>query len=301
MTDYKKKYLKYKLKYLQLKNLKKNLQLKNTNNLVGGVKTFKTKKNDGSNGNIGYSNQCMWLSIIDYLNGVLGYNFTLEEIREFASGSGTKPINGKLEEFDADLHMDSLNTITDLFDLQIHIYPLLRGRNIQGIVISDEPIQILGKYSASNVISIVSYGNHFALITSIGGIKLYGGRIQSSDEFVPNTKLTLGKQTDKLKEINDKQLQILDELLNESVNLERIKNNLEEDSKKIKRELEELEITTFTPELRNTDDELLKGILLSYEDIKAKLDEKKRQCDNEIEVIRQILSDINEQINLIIM
>jgi hypothetical protein len=87
--DYHRKYTKYKAKYL---------------NLLGGmVKKFGVKKNNGSNGNNRYSNQCMWLSILDYLNGVMRNNMNLDEIRAIGSRNNTR-INNVREQFDTTLH-----------------------------------------------------------------------------------------------------------------------------------------------------------------------------------------------------
>lgn len=308
MSDYKTKYLKYKSKYLQLKKLemlsKSNLDIKNKNVLVGGVKTFTVKNNDGSNGNIGYSNQCMWLSILDFLNGVLGNNLTLEEIRNIASNNGNDLINGKLERFDDEKHIKALTTITELFDLQIHIYPLLSGINIQENVevISDDPISIVGNYSAPNIVSIVSYGDHFNLITSIEGRKLYQGKIKNIDNFIPNPKLALGINED-ISKLNKKEIKNLDELVNQSVNLERIKKDCFEELRNINRELKELELTdpVKNQELRTTlGEETFKVVIESFNERKAILAQNKTECNRQLRKIRKSLEEIKKNIyNLI--
>lgn len=176
--DYKQKYLKYKMKYLSL---------------LGGMKTFTAKYNGGGDNSGNYSNQCMWISILDYINGVMGNNLNLGEIRRIASGNGRLKINGTRERFDSDLHLASLRNLASEFDLQVHLYVSFRNKDDE-LVIGDEPNWIIGNYSSSNVISIVSYGDHFQLITSIGSRILYGGKIKSLDVFTPDINLILGKK-----------------------------------------------------------------------------------------------------------
>jgi len=156
--DYKYKYLKYKIKYL---------------NMIGGSKSFQSIWNNGGDNSGRYSNQCIWISIIDYLNGVLGQEYDLDTIRTIASANGNI-INNVREEFDTTIHIEALSYIATLFDLQIHFYVPFRNKS-GNLVISERPNFIVGNQSASHVISVVSYGSHFELISNIGGRELYEG------------------------------------------------------------------------------------------------------------------------------
>ena len=140
-------------------------------NLFGGQINFTTQKNNGGDNSGNYSNQCIWISIIDYLNGVLGNNINLDEIRAIGSTNNTR-INSTREMFDTDFHNESLIQVASVFDLQIHLYVSFKDKSSGSLVISKEPNWIIGDYSSSNVVSIVSYGAHFELITSIGKRKL---------------------------------------------------------------------------------------------------------------------------------
>ena len=85
------------------------------------IKVFPQKNNDGTDNTGRYSNQCMWLSILDFLNGVMGNNYNLTEIREIASSNNTA-INGENEELDTLENYGALLNVVNSFDLQIHLY-----------------------------------------------------------------------------------------------------------------------------------------------------------------------------------
>lgn len=211
--DYKSKYIKYKMKY---------------QNLLGGLhKRFGVKRNNGSDDSGRYSNQCLWLSIIDYLNGVLGNNYNLDDIRYIGSRNDTR-INNSSQQFDTDYHLRSLINVCETFDLQIHFYVAFRDKSTN-LVISNEPNWIVGNYHASNVVSIVSYGAHFELITYIDDMQLYKGKISVNKNFIPNRELALGINKNLVKKLNFSQIEKIDELLEITVNFERIIYDLEKD------------------------------------------------------------------------
>lgn len=215
--DYKRKYLKYKIKYM---------------NLLGGMKTFTTKKNNGNDNSGNYSNQCMWISILDYINDVMGNNLNLDEIRRIAIGNDRLNINGTREQFDTDLHLTSLKNLTYEFDLQVHLYVSFKNKENK-LVIGDEPNWIIGNYSSSNVISIVSYGAHFELITSIGSRVLYGGKIKDSSIFTPNINLILGKKIILKKGYNKPNSRIHEKVTYiKKINSNEISSNEDEEEKK---------------------------------------------------------------------
>lgn len=126
---------------------------------------FKVISNNGTES--GYSNQCMWISIKDYINRELLIKdkprYSLEEIRNIASDNNTIPINGPNFSFNEFLHYDAIKNITEYFNLKIviHQYSLENG-------IGKEQIKIYGV--GKNIVPIISYGNHFNLITEIDTI-----------------------------------------------------------------------------------------------------------------------------------
>lgn len=267
--DYHRKYLKYKAKYL---------------NLLGGMgKKFGVKKNNGSDGSGRYSNQCMWLSILDYLNGVLGNNMNLDEIRAIGSRNNTG-INDVRQQYDTDYHFQSLLNVIETFNLQIHFYVVTRDKN-GNLTISNDPNMVVGEVSSSNVVSIVSYGSHFELITSIGDRQLYGGKIKVSDKFVPNRELTLGKKINNVNKLNQSQLARIDELLEISVIFNRVVLDLKQNLELNQLRLDELEnlFVMDKENIKSIDEELLIAMVASLqvrkEDLKKNIDKIESDLD----------------------
>lgn len=280
--DFKKKYIKYKMKYL---------------NLLGGTKLFLTKKNNGSDGSSKYSNQCMWISIIDFLNGVLGNDFNLDVIRAIGSNNNTV-INGPKKQFDTDTNLRALLNVASIFDLQIHMYVSFRNKSYE-LVISDEPNWIIGNYSASNVVSIVSYGGHFELITSIGSRTLYGGKIVDSSAFIPNRDLAIGKTTELM---TQSQLKEIDDILSILSNYDCIILNLEQNIKKNNLELENLEKSFMIDELNiNKDDEQIQiASVSSFQEYKMFLERIIDEFKKELEEIKSHYENYQRQLNILI-
>lgn len=144
---------------------------------------FTTIKNNGKsvskNSKIQFSNQCLWISIIDYLKNVHGNDVGLDTIRQCGSKNNT-PINGINEQFDAELHIEALSNVASEYNLCIFMHKSTKkdGRN----VISVKAEWTIGDQYAPNIVAIVSHGEHFEthtigghfeLITSIGEKKLY--------------------------------------------------------------------------------------------------------------------------------
>jgi len=144
--DYKSKYIKYKNKYISLKRQ------------FGGA-NFNTIKNDGRID--AYSQQCFWISIMNYLNYTLNQNISIRRIREIASYNNTN-INKVDEPWDDFEHLQSAFNVADEFDLTIQIF--LPDRLNGNIDIRNPAINI---GSGSNLIRIVQFIDHFELITSV--------------------------------------------------------------------------------------------------------------------------------------
>jgi len=280
--NYNTKYFKYKMKHL---------------NLVRGQIIFTTKKNNGGDNSGNYSNQCMWISIIDYLNGVLGNNINLDEIRAIGSSNNTR-INDTRVMFDTILYYDSLLNVVHAFDLQIHMYESFRNRE-DILVISNEPNWVIGDYSSTNVVSIVSYGAHFELITSIGKRKLYRGFMSSYEKFAPNRDLAFGK---KISKTSKKELDEIDNLLEMSINLNRVIVNIEQNIKKIKTELNDLENSFIFNEKSASefDEEIQIATISSFQEHKIFLENINSENKKELGEIRETFNEVQKKLNELI-
>ena len=144
--DYTEKYIKYKNKYASLKRQ------------FGGA-NFNTIKNDGRID--GYSQQCFWISIMNFLNYNLNQNISIRHIREIASYNNTN-INKVDEPFDDFEHLQSAFNVADEFNLTIQIF--LPDR-LNGNINIRNPAITIG--SESNIVRIVQFIDHFELITSL--------------------------------------------------------------------------------------------------------------------------------------
>jgi hypothetical protein len=266
-------------------------------NLVGGQINFSTKKNNGGDNSGKYSNQCIWISIIDYLNGVLGNNINLDEIRAIGSSNNTS-INGTREMFDTTTYYDSLLNVTNSFDLQIHMYTSFRNKNNK-MVISKKPNWIIGDNSSSNVISIVSYGAHFELITSIGKRKLYRGFMSSYEDFKFNRDLALGK---KINKTSKKVLNEIDNLLEMSNNLNRVIINIEQNIKKITIELNDLESSFIFDEksASELDEQIQIATISSLQEHKIFLENIINENQKELNEIRENFDEVHKKLNELI-
>ena len=179
---------------------------------------FKTFGNSGRiSGRTEYSNQCMWISLLNYLNDVLGNNLSIDDIRDIASSNNT-PINNIDEQFDFMVHSYALFNVLESFDLQLHIYIPARDDENNKIFINDN-LLVLGNIESNNIVSIVSYGSHFELITQIENRKLYNNKMakMNTNNFVPNISLATGCD-------NISSLSI--ELINKIISLIDIKDSL---------------------------------------------------------------------------
>ena len=158
--NFKKKYLKYKSKYINLKILKGGSLKSDTlfkkdpsveQQILEVNKNFLALHNDGQDE--GFRNACMWISIKDYLNNVLDFkDITITQLRTQSELS-----LGQDEEFDTFLHKDGLETICEIYDLKVNIIPC--NSTTGELSVLDVPIS-----NGTNEINIVSYGGHYELI-----------------------------------------------------------------------------------------------------------------------------------------
>ena len=194
--NYKIKYLKYKQKYILLK--------KKYYMIGGDINEVYTKKNTGKIKN--YSNQCMWISILDYFQSK-NSDITIDEIRSIASSNNT-PINNIDEMFDMDLHRRSLQNISNLFNLQIKIYP--RVYESKSAINTDIYDEIKPEYgNILHNIRIISFGAHFELITNDNNANnLFDPDLKLAYEIEYNFKSNIEIE-DLLSKINDIEIQIV--------------------------------------------------------------------------------------------
>ena len=178
LDNYKQKYLKYKNKYINLKNLlggtgANTYRYQRATEVSGGVSfdltgyqnPVITIPNNGALGD-GLSNQCMWISIYTYLATNQYYNGTFAEFRYLVN----LPMKCNTEFNIENKHMvNSLNKIIDYFDLDIRIWRVNENKLITTYHFNNGNATTPDRYGIGNsrVVNIMATGSHFELI--IGG------------------------------------------------------------------------------------------------------------------------------------
>jgi hypothetical protein len=160
----------YNNKYLKYKNKYNELQKKNLNKLhFGGSdsKGFVEVKTIFNSGSLeGMSNQCFWISILDYLKKTTHPNATLLEVRTIAGLDASTQhqmfsIGGKAHK--SELYYAAVNKVAAHYGLTIHIFTASHT----GLVNFSKPRAIFG--SGSHYVPIAQFGlGHFQLIDSNG-------------------------------------------------------------------------------------------------------------------------------------
>ena len=170
--NYQQKYLKYKQKYL---NLQKLLKMKT---LIGG-NPFRTIGNRGSvteNG-VNMSNQCMWISIRDYINNFTNRGpITVSEIKRIA-GLDLKSTANSDFNFENEKLRAGLERVCRHFNIQLNIYNVERSGQLRRAWYINYysgrdkfPHPIRFNEDGGNIVSIAAYGAHFELIVNGYGI-----------------------------------------------------------------------------------------------------------------------------------
>jgi RNA polymerase-binding transcription factor DksA len=137
------------------------------------LNSYETKHNNGSNNELSYTNQCMLISILHYVNRNKQKPESIHDIRLFAS-SNNMNINRVNKLFDTDYHMDSLRQVLRHYQLNLYIYIINNNNKCIRISINNE--------FYSTTIHIVNRNSHFELMTNINGCKFYNNEI-ISDNF----------------------------------------------------------------------------------------------------------------------
>ena len=199
MTNYLKKYLKYKHKYLELKKL--------TNHQIGAQRKVKTISNGG---NIeGMSLQCFWISILDYLRRNGYPELTLRVLRTKAGlGSDTEHTM-----FDIDyligsalnrqpVFFNAATQIARLYDLRIQIYTTTHDGEVT------TPRGVIG--NGSRQVEIAQFGiAHFELIdetvgdTFIPAVSIKGKLTKTIDPVMRDRYIQLNENQGLLQILND--------------------------------------------------------------------------------------------------
>jgi hypothetical protein len=316
MTEYRKKYLKYKKKYLESKI---------NNKQTGGGQTVKTIPNNGALE--GMSVQCFWISILDYLKRNGHPSLTLRELRN-QGGLGT---DTEQTMFDIDylvgpeldrqpIFFNAAIRIAELYNLRIQIYTASRssGDNI-GIT---TPRASIG--DGTNLVEIAQFGiGHFELIDANGSnfipaVFIKGELTKNIDPVMKDIYYQLSENEGMLQILNseltvnnynyDKELKAKEDIkksvyftpsqkdifiTEQEQSLDKLVNNINVIEKKIK-QLEE-EISSF------------KLIISEFEgDIPSQIETKDRKEDRESEreqkerKQKEIYRKINEKVSQII-
>ena len=181
MADiYYNKYLKYKAKYLEL--------LKSFEGGAGKLVSYRTISNSGRIGK--YERQCIWISIMDYLNKYytppLDHGVTIDEIRAIAIGDENNSLDYE-GLFDTYENFNALQNVIINFNLNIKFY--IRETKNSKYYINDIPSYTIGNESSHNILHIVNYDDwHFELITEINDIKLYESKQVTRPVTRPDTR-----------------------------------------------------------------------------------------------------------------
>ncbi len=200
--SYYEKYMKYKMKYIELKN-----QL--------GGNPFRVIPNSGANTSFTLMNQCMWFSIRDFLR-LNGYpDISVETIRGEA-GLGQDTIFTMFD-FENAIFRDALQRISNKYNLRIRVFPVTYEGKISPVWYHPdtdipEPAYIMTPNNGASIIArkdvnIAQYGiGHFELIVGGYGLPELVGAV--GQEFVPAipVKTTDGKvRLKQVTELSDKE------------------------------------------------------------------------------------------------
>ena len=183
MSDYK-KYLKYKKKYLELK---KRLHVKQ----LGGAR-FSVIPNSGAED--GMTNQCMWISIRDYLKHYLGMKLSVRGVRKMAGLDATT--EHQMFDWETPKFRQALELIARKFNLQFHFYSVDHNGEPNSVLYHDPetrqfpmPMHIVNEHGL-RLVNIAFYGAHFQLITGGNNVHVPRRLTKESIHSVPIKTIT---------------------------------------------------------------------------------------------------------------
>jgi hypothetical protein len=194
-----------------------------------------------------------------------------------------------------------LLNVIETFNLQIHFYVVTRDKN-GNLTISNNPNMVVGEVSSSNVVSIVSYGSHFELITSIGDRQLYEGKIKINEKFVPNRELALGKNINNVNKLSQSQLARIDELLEISVNFNRVILDLKQNLELNQLRLDEL-VNSFVMDEKNinsSDEESQIAMVASFQEHKIYLEKIISEIKSELDEMKRDMETVEKELDKLV-
>ena len=171
-----------------------NLIQMNINNLIqmNINNPIKTIPNDGRDGDM--TNQCFFISILDYIKRNGYSTYTLRDVRN-VSGLDIRTEHTMCDTMN-DIYIDAINKICNVFELVIIVLPIdYNGK----ILYNGNIIDTFGK--GSNIVRIAQFGlNHFELISDEG--HYYRPMVTIKDVMVESSYLR--NLSDKLEELYNK-------------------------------------------------------------------------------------------------
>jgi hypothetical protein len=268
---YKKKYIKYKEKYQLLKAQK------------GGGKKLLVIWNDGSRGSR-MSNQCLWISVSDFLVSNGYPHMTHEQIRTEAKdliieynnklpvGWNPYTINEENKVFDFDKHRGVAELVAEKYNLQLEFYLVNSETNE---LISSDMVNMIG--DGQKNVPIASYGSHFQLILEASDVITSSKETnikEKGSDFNIDLKLSAGISKDD--NINKDQQDKIKKIIDKEEKFKMLQKRIEIEKENIKRNMQHIEDNKadnkfFGKEETQDNDVILKKIsnndtdLLNYE------------------------------------
>jgi len=139
------------------------------NSIINGediiINSYETKHNDGCIPSLNYSNQCMWISILQIINKYIDPKTTINDIRNIASNNNIQ-INNTRDMFDTERDIKGLKQVLNHYDINLYIYTITNNNNCIKSYINSNKYLI-------NTFHIIYNNSHFELMTNINGKKLY--------------------------------------------------------------------------------------------------------------------------------
>jgi hypothetical protein len=266
------KYIKYKNKYLLLKKQLRKIRQ------YGGAR-FMVIPNSGSID--GMSNQCMWISIRDFLVNYLGIRITVRGVRKMA---GLDALTEHTSfDWENQRFRDAILLIARKFNLQINCYLVDHNGEPHPALYHDPetrtlpmPMHIIND-RGRHIVNIAFYGNHFQLITEGNNIVMPRKLTSTSINKEPIKILTFSKD------------QIIEGELKKSIDeIIEAHQNVEVYTKQIETLRQQITLT-----INNLEDS--KGTDI-YDTIKQITEREILLFENEINLYKQIIDDSKKKI-----
>ena len=295
--SYYNKYMKYKMKYLELKN-----QL--------GGNSFRVISNTGANSTFTLMNQCMWFSIRDYLHLHGHAGISVERIRREAGlGHDT---SFTMFDFESPMFRAALQRISNRYNLRIRVFPVTYEGKISPVWYHPDtevpdPAYIMTPNNGSPIaaqrdINIAQYGvGHFELIVGGYGLPEIAGAVGVA--FVPaipvktsDGKVTL-KQVTKLSDKETITAALYQEMF-DKVNLRQFLNiEIEKNKAELKEKNKYYEQTSGSKDLT---EEEKKIILLSIKTMNiAPLEELNKTFEIKSVALTKEIKELQSEIDAI--